>query len=164
MAKIRRDQPLEPSILDRLLDEDPSVSRDVPKPRHQLLNELRQSVRRDLENLLNTRCRVGKLPDDLKELPKSLVDYGLPDFRAVDVQGADGRQRLRAMIERVIRTYEPRFKTVQVQVLDNSDRLDRTLRFRVDAMLHAEPAPEPVVFDSALEPSTSRFEVKGVER
>ena len=34
MAKIRRDQPLEPSILDRLLDDDPSVSRDVATAEH----------------------------------------------------------------------------------------------------------------------------------
>jgi type VI secretion system protein ImpF len=81
----------------------------------------------------------------------------------MNVATEGGRDRLRGLIEKVIRTYEPRFKSVRVELLENVEAFDRTLRFRVDGMLHAEPAPEPVVFDSALEPSTGSFEVKGVE-
>ena len=33
-------------------------------------------------------------------------------------------------------------------------------RERIDALLFAEPAPEPVVFDSQLEPVTGNVEVK----
>ena len=33
------------------------------------------------------------------------------------------------------------------------------LRFRIDATIRAEPAPEPVVFDSSLEPLTGGFAV-----
>jgi type VI secretion system protein ImpF len=46
-------------------------------------------------------------------------------------------------------------------MLENSNPLDRTLRFRIDALLYAEPAPEPVVFDSAMEPATGNVEIKG---
>jgi type VI secretion system protein ImpF len=49
-------------------------------------------------------------------------------------------------------------------MLGNADPLDRTLRFRINAMLRAEPAPEPVVFDSALQPTTGNVEVKGTGR
>jgi type VI secretion system protein ImpF len=38
------------------------------------------------------------------------------------------------------------------------------LRFRIDALLQAEPAPEPIVFDSALQPVTGNVEVKGTVR
>jgi len=48
MPRISPDQPLLPSVLDRLLDDDPGVSRDPPRSRHQVLRELKQSVRRDL--------------------------------------------------------------------------------------------------------------------
>ena len=48
-----------------------------------------------------------------------------------------------------------------MQLLKNPDPLDRALRFRIDALLHADPAPEPVVFDSELKPLTASFEVKG---
>ena len=66
-----------------------------------------------------------------------------------------------------VRTFtrtEETVKTVKVLLLENSDEADRTVRFRVDAMLYAEPAPEPVVFDSQLEPSNSDFKVTGQTR
>jgi type VI secretion system protein ImpF len=66
------------------------------------------------------------------------------------------------LIENVLRACESRFQTVQVRLLDNAEPLDRTLRFRIDALLYANPAPEPVVFDSALQPVSQEFEIKGV--
>ena len=43
-------------------------------------------------------------------------------------------------------------KNVRVQFIDNEDKTDRTLRFRIDALMYADPAPEEVIFDSILEP------------
>jgi type VI secretion system protein ImpF len=162
MAKIQADQPLVPSVLDRLLDDEPEVSRDPAKSRHQVLRELKQSVRRDLENLLNTRRRCRPWPADLTELEQSLVNYGLPDFTGANMSSAESREELCRLMETVLRTCESRFQTVQVRLLDNAEPLDRTLRFRIDALLYVHPAPEPVVFDSALQPVTHSFEVKGV--
>jgi type VI secretion system protein ImpF len=161
MAKISETQPLVASVLDRLLDDDPTVSREAAKTRHQVLRELKQSVRRDLENLLNTRRRCLAVPEDLPDLEQSLVNYGLPDFAGSKMSSATAREELGPIIEALIRTYEPRFKLVKVQMLTNVEPLDRTLRFRIDALLHADPAPEPVIFDSALEPVTGTFQVKG---
>jgi len=164
MAKIREDQPLLPSVLDRLLDHEPDKRVEAPKSRHQILRELKQSVRRDLENLLNTRWRCVSWPPNLDELELSIVNYGIPDFTSANMGASVDRERLRRIIEQVVRRFEPRFKSVKVALLDNADETDRTLRFRIDALLYAEPAPEPVVFDSQLEPSTSDFTVKGQTR
>lgn len=160
MAKIRDDQPLVPSVLDRLIDEEPQNRREAPKSRNQVLREMKQSVRRDLENLLNTRWRCVAWPPDLDELEVSVVNYGIPDFTGTNMSVASEREQLRAVIEKVIREFEPRFKTVKVTLLENTDDFDRTLRFRIDALLYAEPAPEPVVFDSLLQPTSTTFEVK----
>jgi type VI secretion system protein ImpF len=48
-----------------------------------------------------------------------------------------------------------------VTLLTNAEPLDRTLRFRIDALLYADPAPEPVVFDSVVQQATGEVEVKG---
>ena len=80
MAKVDADQPLLPSLLDRLIDEEPDDSREPPKSRSQLLRELKQSIRRDLENLLNTRQRCRSWPENFDELTVSLVSYGIPDM------------------------------------------------------------------------------------
>lgn len=161
MARIAPDQPLVPSVLDRLLDEEPELTRESPKSRAQVLRELKQSVRRDLENLLNTRRSWLALPEDLKELEVSLVNYGIPDLTGADLGAAADRDEFRRTLEQVIRRYEPRFKTVRVEMVENAEPTDRVLRFRIDALLHAEPAPEPVVFDSSLQPATGTVEVKG---
>jgi type VI secretion system protein ImpF len=161
MAKIRADQPLVPSVLDRLLDDEPENPREAPPSRTQVLRELKRAVRRDLEDLLNTRRRCLPWSDGLAELERSLVNYGIPDFTGANMCSAEVREEFRRTVEEVIRRSEPRFKSVSVRLLDNTEPLDRTLRFRIDALLRADPAPEPVVFDSALEPGTGTFEVKG---
>jgi len=48
---------------------------------------------------------------------------------------------------------------VGVKVMDDGDGLERAIRFRIDALMHADPAPEPVVFDSMVEPSVQQFSV-----
>ena len=78
-----------------------------------------------------------------------------------ELGSAEGREEFRRIFEAVIRRFEPRFTRVNVEMLGNAEPLDRTLRFRIDALLQAEPAPEPVVFDSALQPATGNVEVQG---
>jgi type VI secretion system protein ImpF len=164
MSRIPIDQPLTPSVLDRLLDDDPSSKLETAKMRTQVLREMKQSLRRDLENLLNTRRRAKPLPGDLDELPVSLVNYGIPDITGADLGSPSKRAEFAAEIERVLRDFEPRFKTVHVQMIPNSETTQRILRFRIEGLLHAEPAPEPIAFDSSLEPATGNVEVKGSNR
>ncbi|HAA50918.1 MAG TPA: type VI secretion system baseplate subunit TssE [Planctomycetaceae bacterium] len=161
MPPIDRDQQLTPSLLDRLLDDEPGNQREAVKQRHQVLREMKLSVRRDLENLLNTRWRCVSWPPNLEELETSLVNYGIPDFTGIRFASANTQDELRSILEAVIRRFEPRFSKVRVELITNADSLDRTLRFRIDAMLHAEPVVEPVVFDTTLKTSTGDFEVVG---
>jgi type VI secretion system protein ImpF len=160
MARVRRDQPLLPPVLDRLLDNNPEATREAPASRHQLLHELITAVRRDLENLLNTRVRCLAVSDDCKELKQSLVNYGIPDISAASLNSPQDCNKFCQLLQSIIRQFEPRFKTVTVTPLANADAQDRTFRFRIDALLIAEPAPEPIVFDSVLRPVTGAFEVK----
>jgi type VI secretion system protein ImpF len=153
-------QPLVASILDRLLDDEPEVRQEPQQNRTQVLRELRHAVRRDLEHLLNTHRRFPAPPPELRELERSLATYGLPDFTASAVRAGEARDEFRRVIEDTIRRFEPRFKKVEVQLGPVSET-DRTLRFRIDALLYADPAPEPIVFDSTLDESTGDFHVEG---
>lgn len=164
MARVESDQPLVPSVLDRLLDDDPETRREPPKAQHQVLAELRASVRRDLENLLNTRWRFEEWPVEYEELDRSLVSYGIPDVSAANLGSPEALRKFLAVVERTIRRFEPRFVSVKVRPVEKSSRLDRTMRFRIDAMMHAYPAPEPIVFDSVVEPTTGRFLVERSRR
>src|SRR5262245_29545673 len=91
MPEIRADQLLLPSVLDRLLDDNPAAGRDPPRGRDQVLKEMKESVRRDLENLLNTRRRLLTWPPAMKELNRSLANYGVPDFTVASLGGPEER-------------------------------------------------------------------------
>jgi type VI secretion system protein ImpF len=160
MARPDLDRPIVASVLDRLLDSNPDLAADPPKGRGQYLREMRDSVRRDIENLLNTRQRCRGWPDGLHELDQSLVNYGIPDFTGTDLSADQHREEFRATVETVLRSYEPRFASVSVTMLPG-DRLDRTLRFRIEALLHADPVPEPIVFDSYVDPASRSFAIVG---
>jgi len=159
MAWADPDEPLQISVLDRLLDASPERRADPPRSRAHSLNDLRRAVGRDLESLLNTRERCRSSPDDLTELETSLVNYGIPDFTGANLATPERRDDFRASVEAVIRRYEPRFQSIRVVMLDNVDQLDRTLRFRIEALMKAEPAPEPVVYDSIMDPVSRNFSV-----
>lgn len=164
MARVERDQPLIPSVLDRLIDENPEETREPTKARNQLIGELRQSIRRDLENLLNTHWRCRSWPVEFAELSCSVVGYGIPDVSGSDLVSERGRSRFLKTVEETIRAFEPRFKSVRVAFAETGETISRELRFRIDAMMYAFPAPEPIVFDTSLEPSTGEFSVKGSNR
>ena len=164
MARSRADKPLLPSVFDRLIDEDPGNTREAPKPRVQVLREMKAAVCRDLENLLNTRVRAGAVPPDLEELDVSLATYGIPDFAGTSGGSKEGREKLRQKVEATIKKFETRFINIRVELVENEDEFDRTMRFRIDALMHAEPAPEPMVFDSQLEPTISEFHVERSRR
>ncbi len=160
MSRLDKRKRLRPSILDRLLDDEPGNKIDVLAGAQDHLRQLRDSVRRDLENLLNTRYRVVAPPEDLTELEVSLMNYGLPDLATLNIINMDKRREFVRELEAVLKTYEPRFKTVKVRTLDTGENTDRTLRFRIDATLYADPAPETVVFDSVLYPVSRSVNVE----
>lgn len=150
--RIGKKQELRPSILDRLMDDEPHIQIEQDKNRNQYLRELRNSVKRDLENLLNTRFRMQSPPEELKEVEFSILNYGLPDLATVNIADIEKKRAFTKNLEKTLRTFEPRFKSVKVIHIDNKDNTDRTLRFRIDATLHADPAPEVIIFDSVLDP------------
>lgn len=158
MSDVPEDRPLVKSVLDRLIDDEPHRKQELPKARQQLLRELKENVRRDLQNLLNTRWRCSSWPPDFAELDRSLVNYGLPDFTGASIYSTEPDE-FRRIVEAAIRRAESRFKSVKVSLVRNTDQSDRTLRFRIDVLLYAQPAPEPLVFDSQLEPVSCNFQV-----
>ncbi len=150
--KLDKKMEIRPSVLDRLIDNDPTSSQDQDKSRGQYLRDLRTSVKRDLENLMNTRFRMQTPPEHLFQLEKSLLNYGLPDLATVNIADVEKKRQFIKSLESTLATYEPRFKTVKVIHIDNKEMGDRTLRFRIDATLYADPAPEVIIFDSILDP------------
>jgi type VI secretion system protein ImpF len=149
-----------PSVLDRLIDLEPRSSLESPKSRSTSLKELKQSVARDLEWLLNSRQMVVDIPETLEEVNRSLAVYGLPDVVGMDVENPNEQIRLIRAIENALAIFDPRFTDPKV-TLEPISNVDRVLKFRIEAILDVEPTPEPVVFDTVLQMGTCDFLVKG---
>jgi type VI secretion system protein ImpF len=147
-------------LLDRLIDDAPDQQRDPPVSAGDSLVALRNSVRRDLEALLNARRRWRSWPAHMTQLATSPLGYGIPDFASGAFNEARRQEELRIEIEETIRRFEPRFLSVRVHLVDTQERLETTLRLRIEAMLHAEPAPEAVTFDTLVDPTTDDVVVR----
>lgn len=147
------------SVIDRLIDYEPEVSRESVASRSKNLRQLKQSVRRDLEWLLNTRQRAGGIPDELKEACDSVAMFGLPDFTSLSIHSADDQKFIKHEVEEAIRRFEQRLEGVVVS-LEPAAAADRVLRFRIDARLKIAPAPEPITFDTALRLENGVYEVQ----
>jgi type VI secretion system protein ImpF len=149
------------SVLDRLLDDAPEMERDRPLSATDALTVLRRAVRRDLEALLNGRRRFFSIPKAFAELQSSSLSFGLPDYTAGAMNEGASREALRSEIERCIRLFEPRLVQVSVTLMPRKDELDTTLQLKIDALLHADPAPEPISFDTVVNAATAEIEVSG---
>ena len=160
MSRFDNEIRVTPSVLDRLIDYDPEKSQEPISSRSKSLRLLKQSVKRDLEWLLNTRQVAGGIPADLKELSNSLAAYGLPDFTHTSLKSPTDQGRIRRTVEQTISIFEPRLEDVIV-TLEPMTEGERVLRFRIDGRLRVEPAPEPVTFDTYLHLGSGQYIVKG---
>ena len=157
-------QALQGSLIDRLIDDDPEALNDPPISRGAHLDRFRTALRRDIEALLNAHQFCRRVPRELTELPASLLDFGLPNFMGLTTAADEARDRFRGEVENVLRRFEPRFKRIAVSLVDTPGASERTLRLRIEGLVHANPAPEPILFDSRLDPTVQRFSVTSVMR
>lgn len=148
-----------PSVLDRLIDFDPRETREAPKSRSTSLLELKASVRRDLEWLLNTRSFLDPRDLDATETKESVAVYGLPDITGLSAQNQDEQARVLRSVEHAIKVFEPRFLNLKV-TMEPPTETERSIRFRIEAQLDVDPVPEPVVFDTVLKLGSCDFDVK----
>lgn len=160
MATIDKNKKLRPSVLDRLFDEDPTQLTEPRVDNHQYLRQMRNSIRRDLELLLNTRFHLLQPDSELLEVDKSIFNYGLPDLATVNIIDVARRKQFIKQLENTLKTYEPRFKSVKASFIENDQHTDRTLRFRLDTVIYADPVPEVVVYDSTLDSVTRSVSIK----
>ncbi|EKO3564633.1 type VI secretion system baseplate subunit TssE [Vibrio metschnikovii] len=139
-----------PSLLDKLIDYDPDSSYDklFPLTRHALMD----SIRMDLEALLNSRISWLAMPDELGEIHNSILRYGLPDFSSMPFSSTDGQQILCSLVQKTIVQFEPRLSYVTVNIAEDKNPLDRILKLRIRAICIIDNTEQELVMDSEVEP------------
>lgn len=152
--------PVTLTVLDRLLDDDPKRSAEVPMTRPQSMRALKAGLKRDLEWLLNTRRTIDPPPDSARETLRSVYHYGFDDISSRSVLSAEDQGDLVREMESVIAVFEPRLKRVKVRMEAVPDST-HVLRFVIEGLLNVDPAPEPVRFDTVLEIGKGEYAVQG---
>ena len=140
------------SLVDRL------SSADDPRT---AVARLRESLRRDLEAMLNSRRHLLSWPEELDQLDRSLINYGLDDLVHESIGADEFRERLTADVERLVRRLEPRIARCEVTILPNKDELDRTLRLRIAGLVTLDGERQELTFDSHLDPVRSYLVMRG---
>lgn len=152
------DQFITQSLVDRLItvkDAKPQSSR------REAVNQLKRSLRRDLEWLLNTRRNPDAPGAELPETARSVFSYGLPDFTTMAVLNVRDRNAMQRALADCLSFFEPRLKNIRVTLRNDPDSVDRTLRFQIDGLLMMDPAPERISFDTVYMASRGEYQVKG---
>lgn len=123
--------------------------------------ELKHSLLRDLEWLLNTRQVIDRAPDELKELQRSVYNFGLRDITSKSSDSVAVRRELIRQMEECIQTFEPRLTSVRVTPIGGDDSSTRRIHFVIEGLLRMEPNPERVAFDTVLDIASGKIEIQG---
>jgi type VI secretion system protein ImpF len=156
-----------PGLFDRLIDRPGAEHRGQAQtgtvPRVSL-DEMKDSVARDLEALLNTRA---VMPEEafrrFPECARSIVAYGLHDFAGLSLSSTDDRAFICRSLEAAIARHEPRLRNVQARLELRDDAVNR-LNFSITALMVVSAAHEPVNFDAVLQPSSQHYTISKARR
>lgn len=155
MADLAPRERLQPSLLDRLLDDEPGNASEPRERRVLSLRTLREGVLRDLGWLLNTTnllsvIEAAKLP----HVANSVLNYGVPGLAGNTVSNLNVGQLERG-IRQAIWDFEPRLVrgtvTVRAVAGTGGHTLQNKLDFEIEADLWAQPYPERLYLKTELD-------------
>jgi type VI secretion system protein ImpF len=144
MAELTKKERLQPSLLDRLTDDEPDARQESRDKRVLSPARLRECVRRDLTWLFNTTSlsavqELNMSPDVLT----SVVNFGMPDLAGRTASSVDVRA-LEQIICKVIWDFEPRLikNSVKVRIFADEQKMNHNaMVFDIEAELWAQPLP-----------------------
>ena len=139
------------TLFDRLLPETDQNDRGIS------LQELRESVASDLEDLLNSRmAKLDHLIDQFPLAKQSILQFGIIDFVGLSTANPSDRDKICQSIERSIAAHEPRLKEIKVEMLLDDQNMG-ALYLSIQAYLNIHPLFEPVIFYAVLKPTTQQY-------
>lgn len=155
MAELAPRERLQPSLLDRLSDDEPDKAVESRERRVLSLRSLREGVLRDLAWLLNTTNLMSLSAFDAGKLPhltNSVLNFGVPDISGNSLSNLSASQLERG-IRQAIWDFEPRLirASVKVRALNGALVKHNELTFEIEADLWAQPYPERMYFKTELD-------------
>nr|WP_206768473.1 MULTISPECIES: type VI secretion system baseplate subunit TssE [Pseudomonas] len=156
---------MQPSLLDRLTDDDPTNPKESADKRVLSLTQLKASVLRDLAWLLNT---TSLLDDDATlhtAAGTSVVNFGLPALAGNSASNVDV-PALETLIHQAIATFEPRIlrHTLRVRARATAEMNHNALSFEIEGDLWAQPVPLRLMLQTDLDLETGHVRVVNADQ
>jgi len=166
MAELTHKERLQPSLLDRLTDEEPDQAQEPRSRRVLSPSRLRECVRRDLGFLFNTTNLACVRPEveDYPLVAQSVLNYGLPDLAGHTASSVDV-PALERLLRSAIWEFEPRLLRSSVEVklaVHEEEMSNNAMTFTVEANLWAQPMPLRLFLKTAIDLETGEVEVAEV--
>jgi type VI secretion system protein ImpF len=153
---------LQPSILDRLTDDQPDKTSENPSDRVIDIRKLREIIQRDLAWLLNT----GNLDTELDSekypnVVRSVVNYGVPDSTG-DYANKQRAVAVRDSIRRAVELFEPRLIDGTLTVISRTEdeKRESVIVFDIVADMWAEPVPTELYLRSQFDTTTGHISLE----
>ncbi|MCO6456060.1 MAG: type VI secretion system baseplate subunit TssE [Pirellulaceae bacterium] len=162
MAELTPQEKLQPSLLDRLTDDDPEKQVESRQNRVLNMQQLRECVLRDLAWLLNS----GPLSQtqDLSrhpEVERSVLNYGSPDLAGATVSSTNVAA-VEDAVRRAIVNFEPRIlkSTIRVRAVKDDEEMNaNALVFVIEGELWAQPVPLNLYLKTEVDLDTGQVRV-----
>jgi type VI secretion system protein ImpF len=162
MADLTPQERLQPSLLDRLTDENPQGGVESRDQRLLSWQRLRDAVRRDLAWLLN--CVHLEATQDLSAVPltaRSTINYGMPETTGIPVANIN-IETLQKRVRQAILDFEPRLlrHKLSVTVEKQPESMNRnSLVFMIRGEIWAQPVPQSIAMRTEFDFETGAVKV-----
>lgn len=153
---------LQPSLLDRLTDDDPTNPRETRDSRVIDLRRLRDIIQRDLSWLLNTFDNSSLVDADaFPNVINSVLTYGVREV-AGEYSTAARAMLIRDSIHRAIEKFEPRIIGGSLSViLRGAEGLGNSVvTFDIAAEMWAQPLPMELYLRSEVDVTTGELKLE----
>jgi type VI secretion system protein ImpF len=154
MVDLSLQERLQPSLLDRLTDNEPKKIQESRDERVLSSYQLRRNVLRDLVWLLNcTSLGSTQDLDGYPEVKNSVLNYGLADMAGRTESTLDSAAVEYALLE-AIRIFEPRIlpNTLKLRLLSKIERQNpNSVAFEIEGELWSQPIPQRLYLQTELD-------------
>jgi type VI secretion system protein ImpF len=171
MAELTSQDRLQPSLLDRLIDQEPQNRKEGLDTRVLSRAGLRAAVLRDLSWLFNaTRPEPEPQSQNIEELAhwrqaeqarESVLNFGLPAFAGVTLSSMD-LDLIKRLVSEAVRRFEPRIdpRTLNIEARVSPETHHNTMQLLIRGQMWAQPVPLELLLSAELDVETGNTRVR----
>lgn len=163
MAELTAQERLQPSLLDRLTDDDPTQTQESREQRVLSMSRLRECVLRDLAWLFNANCPLSA--EEVERYPRaadSVINFGIPPLAGMTFRALDLNMLENALRQSIL-NFEPRILGGSLRIraaLTSAQMSHNLLGFEIEGDLWAQPLPLQLYLKTEIDLESGQVKIK----